>query len=166
MTNLEEASAQAQANKLELKRLELQLDRTARTIGNLQTIIKVLAAVVTVSFGAGVYVATLAAQAAKVSETVSLLEGRVVLAEQALAKQDAVNTETRQLAAASFRSLTAGIVPVGDPLPSTEPESNGGGTKPICAAGSMMIGLQLFKDTNGQRTIWIQCGKLGDVALN
>lgn len=162
----EVAKIAAKENKLQIEKLGSQLDRTAKTISNLRTVLGVLTAVVLGSFAAGVYVANLASEATKIVDRVGKVEAELIAATQAISKQDAQNAETRQLAAASFRSLVSETLPVGKPMASTEPETEGGGDQPTCTAGSFVIGLQLYKERSGKRTIWVQCGKLGGVALN
>ena len=143
----------------------VQLDRLARIVGNIRIVVSALVAVVVIAFGAGAYFANIIGAAARLADDVTSVELRLATAEQQINAQKAAETETRQLMAASFESFASGMVPVGDLLPSTEPLVSGGGTKPMCSPGTVVIGLQLFKDDNGQRTVRIQCGKFGEVRV-
>jgi len=149
-----------------IERLAQQLDHVGTIVRNIRIIVGALVAVVVVAFGAGVYFANALAAATKVADNVRVLETRLVAAESNIAAQKAVDAKTRELMAANFSNFAANMVPVGEPLPSTEPLVSGGGTKPMCAPGTVVIGLQLYKDDNGQRTVRIQCGKFGDVKVD
>ena len=148
-----------------IERLAQQLDHVGTIVRNIRIIVGALVAVVVVAFGAGVYFANALAAATKVADNVRSIETRLAATEQDFASQQADDAKMRQLMAANFASFSS-ITPVGDLLPSTEPLASGGGTKPMCSPGTVVIGLQLYKDDNGQRTVRIQCGKFGDVKVD
>lgn len=168
-SNLDAAQAAktaASENKLQIERLESQFDRTAKTIGNLQTIIKALAFVVTLSFAAGVYFATLAAEAAKLSDTVTSIQARLQYAEQKIAGQDTTNADLKRQVVASLGKFSQLTTVAANANNSVEPEDNGGGSLAVCNPGNVLIGLQLRRTHEGQRSIEIQCAAFGDASKN
>ena len=140
--------------------VESVTERAANSVKNVSTIVTVFAGITGVVFGAGVLYATISATLSDYLKRFEAMEQSVKTQEANIAAIQQSLTSIRDGIDSALGGISNRTIAVGDVVQSTEPLHSGGGNYIECPPGSFVIGLQTFKDDNGQRTLRAQCGKL------
>jgi hypothetical protein len=142
------------------------LDRTAKTYSNVKTLTVAAASAIGAIFAAGIYYNELRHTLKDYQDRVKTLEDK----QSALSKQldDLSNKQSAEKSTirVAINKAFADLVQIknGDPpFRNTEPLNNGGGNSPTvppgrCATGQVVVGVGPYKETNGVRSIDMQCG--------